>query len=121
MKESGEMYLKEIYLLKKNNEIIRSIDVANKRSVSKPSVSRAMSMLKDKKYIMIDNDGIISLTDTGVSYAKELDGKFNTIYTYLKNFLDMPDCIAKRNACKMEHDISDALLNAMENKIKEEV
>ena len=120
MKESGEMYLKEIYLMRQGKDNLRSIDIANKRSVSKPSVSRAMNALKDKGYIIINAAGIILLTDDGVEYAKSLDEKFNIIYRYFKDNLNIPDCIAKKNACKMEHDITDACLNAMKVKLKEE-
>ena len=72
MKESGEMYLESIYVLCKSKQAVRSIDVAEYMNYSKPSVSRAIGLLKRDGYIIVDGDGYITLTDSGIEKAEDI-------------------------------------------------
>ena len=79
MHESGEDYIETIYLLKKKNWNVRSVDVANELGYSRPSVSRAVGILKDKKLITIGSDGDICLTEEGLNTAKSVYEKHTTL------------------------------------------
>lgn len=112
IQESGEMYLETILILSKKKSVVRSIDVVEYMGFSKPSVSRAMGKLREDKYIVMDSDGYISLTETG----RALAGKIYERHTALTRFLvslGVDEEIAAADACKMEHDISDETFEAM--------
>ena len=114
MKESGEMYLESIYVLCKNSPRVRSIDVAEHMNYSKPSVSRAVGLLKNAGYIIVDKEGYITLTKTGLQTAEKIFER----HTVLKNLLvliGVDEKTATEDACKMEHVISDKTLDAMKN------
>ncbi len=114
MKESGEMYLESIYILCKAHSTVRSIDVAEHMNYSKPSVSRAVGLLKNDGYINIDNDGFITLTDLGNSTA-ELIFERHTVLTNILIALGVDAETATEDACKMEHVISQKTFDAMKN------
>lgn len=107
MYESGEMYLETILVLKKRNSQVRSIDIARELNFSKPSVSRAVGILKDDGYIIVDNNGHIELTDKGKKKAKDIYEKHNVLTTFLTNVIKVSPEIAEEDACKIEHVISD--------------
>jgi len=104
--ESYEDYLERILILFKELPRVRSIDIANSMSFSKPSVSIAMKKLKDKRLITISNDGSISLTESGKEIAQKVYDKHLVIFDVLKK-LGVEEKIAFEDACKIEHEISD--------------
>lgn len=112
IQESGEMYLETILMLSKEKNTVRSIDIVNQMGFSKPSVSRAMSKLKDDKYIIIDRDGYIALTENGRSIAEKIYERHVLLTQFLVR-LGVDEETASADACRMEHVISDETFNAM--------
>ena len=112
MQESGEMYLESIYVLCQSKAGVRSIDVAEYMNYSKPSVSRAVGLLKAQGYVVVDEDGFLSLTDAGVTLAQSMFER-HTVLTRLLTALGVDEATATEDACKMEHDISDKTLAAI--------
>ncbi len=110
--ESGEMYLETIYVLSKNQQTVRSIDVANRTGYSKPSVSRAVNLLKDNGYISIDTDGHITLTASGLEVSNRIYER-HTALTKLLCIMGVDNETAANDACKMEHVISDETFEKM--------
>ena len=106
IQESGEMYLETIYILLKRNGHVRSVDVSEYMGYSKPSVSRAMGLLKKAGYILVETDGAITLTDTGHALAEKIYSR-HTMLTQLLVRLGVDPQVAAEDACKMEHAISD--------------
>ncbi len=114
LQESGEMYLETIYILTKKNHDVRSLDVAEYMNFSKPSVSRAVGILKQGGYITVDSDGYLHLTDVG----EEIAAKIYERHTLLTEFLiqlGVDQETAAADACKIEHDISDRSFEAIKN------
>lgn len=109
------MYLETIYVLSRQNPAVRSIDVGNYMGYSKPSVSRAMGLLKDGGYIRIDSDGYIYLTELGRAVAEKTYER-HTILTKFFVSIGVSENVAADDACKIEHDISDETFNALKNK-----
>ena len=112
IQESGEMYLETILRLSQKSGHVRAIDVGEEVGYSKPSVSRAMSLLKQGGYVVIDRNGAITLTDAG----RELAEKIYERHTLITNFLvsiGVDEETAAEDACKMEHSISDASFEAI--------
>ena len=105
--ESGEDYLETILLLEERTGYVRSIDVANELGFSKPSISRAMSILKSNGYITIEQDGQIKLTKTGHKRAKEVYERHKVIKAFLEQTLSVNSVTAEQDACRVEHVISD--------------
>ena len=104
--ESGEMYLEAILVLSKKNGIVRSIDVSEYLGYSKPSVSRAVGLLKNGEYITVEPDGALLLTDSG----REIAEKIYERHTFLSSLLvkmGVSEETAAADACKLEHAISD--------------
>lgn len=112
MKESGEMYLESIYVLCTTKPSVRSIDVAEHMNFSKPSVSRAVGLLKKDGYIEVDKDGYISLTEAGKDMANKIFER-HTVLTKMLVSLGVDEKTAGEDACRMEHVISDTTFNAM--------
>lgn len=117
LKESGEMYLESIYVLSKNKDIVRSIDIAEHMNFSKPSVSRAVGLLKNEGYINIDKDGHITLTDAGLSQANKIYDR-HTVLSQALILLGVDEKTAEDDACKIEHIISDESFYALKNHLK---
>lgn len=118
LQESGEMYLETIYILTKKNHDVRSLDVAEYMNFSKPSVSRAVRLLKQGGYITVDPDGYLHLTDLG----KEIAAKIYERHTLLTEFLmrlGVDRETASADACKIEHDISDKSFEAIKRHVGE--
>lgn len=103
--ESGEMYLETIYVLTRRSTSVRSIDVAESMGYSKPSVSRAIGLLKAGEYITVDRSGFITLTEKGITTAETLYER-HTILTDLLVTLGVDRETAAEDACKIEHVIS---------------
>ena len=112
LQESGEMYLESIYVLSKNLNGVHSIDISEYMGYSKPSVSRAVGLLKKGGYIRIDEDNHITLTDTGLAIAEKIYDRHTLLTTMLVQ-RGVPEEIAAQDACKMEHAISDESLEAI--------
>lgn len=115
--ESGEDYLETILVLQKRNGTVRSIDVASELNFSKPSVSRAMSILKNSDYILIDEKGHITFTDKGRSKAEGIYERHNIISAFLEQVLDVSEENALKDACRIEHDLSDETYQKMRKMI----
>lgn len=106
LQESGEMYLESISRLKETKGFVRAIDVCEYMGFSKPSVSRAMGLLKDGGYIVVSKDGGIELTESGLAVAKKVYERHVFLTSFLKS-IGVGDEIASEDACKIEHIISD--------------
>lgn len=116
--ESGEMYLETIYLLSKKGGSVRSVDVGEYMGYSKPSVSRAVSILKKGEYITVDKDGSLLLTESGRAIAQKIYERHNLLTEFLIK-LGVDKETASEDACKMEHDISDATFEAIRRYLQE--
>ena len=118
LQESGEMYIESIYVLTKGGKHIRSIDVCEYMGYSKPSVSRAVGLLKKGGYISVDKDGFLTLTDIGLEIALKIFER-HTILTQFLEFLGVDKETAGEDACKMEHHISDKSFEAIKKHAEE--
>lgn len=112
IQESGEMYLETIHVLLQRNGHVRSIDISEHMGYSKPSVSRAVGLLKNGGYITVDKDGLISLTDEGLELANKIYER-HTVLTQFLVKLGVNAEVAAEDACKLEHAISDESLAAI--------
>ena len=112
LQESGEMYLETIYVLSKTNNYVRSIDVGEYMGYSKPSVSRAVGLLKNGGYITVDKEGYISLTDVGLEVARKIFER-HTLLTDLLVKIGVDSETASFDACRIEHVVSDITFNAL--------
>ncbi len=106
LQESGEMYLETILTLTKAKGLVRSVDVSEYMGYSKPSVSRAVGILKTNGYLQVMPDGCLVLTDSGKAVAMKIYERHNVISSFLKK-LGVSDDTASADACKIEHVISD--------------
>ena len=107
IRESAENYLETILVLQRRQGQVRSIDIVNELSFSKPSVSRAMSILKNSGLIVMDESGLITLTEAGMAAAERVYERHNIISEYLEKFLGVSRENALGDACKIEHDLSE--------------
>ncbi len=110
--ESGEMYLEAILVLTKKKGAARSVDVSEYLGYSKPSVSRAMGILRSGGYITVEKDGTINLTDTGKAIAEKIYERHNLLAKLLVK-IGVDEETATADACKMEHAISDTSFEAL--------
>ena len=110
--ESGQMYLETIYVLSKEMPAVHSIDVSEHMGYSKPSVSRAIGLLRSGGYVDMAEDGSLTLTPAGVAVAEQIYER-HTILTAFLTKLGVDHATAAEDACKMEHDISDTSLCAI--------
>ena len=110
--ESGEMYLEAIYVLHEKTGFVRSIDVSEYLGYSKPSVSRAMGILRAGDYIVVDTDGSITLTESGKEIARKIYER-HTLLTKLLVHIGVTKETAAADACKLEHAISDESFEAL--------
>ena len=114
--ESAEMYLEAIYQLQRRRGSVRSVDVAEFMGYSKPSVSRAVGLLKQGGYLLMDKDGSLTLTDTGFALAEKIYERHEILTNLLMRLGVTPETAAE-DACKMEHVISDATFEAFKRHI----
>ena len=112
LQESGEMYLETIYILSAKSSSVRSVDVGEYMGYSKPSVSRAVGILKKGGYVVTDKDGYLSLTDAGTEVAKKIYERHTVLTEFLVR-LGVSRETAVEDACRMEHDISDETFEAL--------
>lgn len=110
--ESGEMYLEAILVLTKKTGFVRSIDVSEYLGYSKPSVSRAMGLLRQGEYIVVESDGAITLTEKGQEIAEKIYER-HTLLTDLLVRMGVSQETAAADACKLEHAISDESFRAI--------
>ena len=113
IQESGEMYLETIYVLSQKGPV-RAIDVGEYMGYSKPSVSRAMSLLKGGGYVTADKDGFLSLTEVGLEVARKIFERHTLITSFLMR-LGVDKETATEDACRIEHHISDTSFEAIKN------
>ncbi len=112
--ESGQMYLETIFVLSKESNFVRAIDVGEHMGYSKPSVSRAMATLKKDGYITVEEDGGLKLTDKGLEVASTMYER-HTVLTKLLMLLGVDEKTAADDACRMEHVISEKSFQAMKD------
>ena len=115
--ESGEMYLESVYVLSQRTSQVRSVDVGEYLGYSKPSVSRAVGLLKKGGYLTMDKDGFLKLTPEGLQIAKKIYDRHTLISRLLERLGVCPE-VAAADACKMEHAISDESFQAIKNFMK---
>ncbi len=113
MQESGEMYLETILILGKNGNTVRAVDISDEMNVSKASVSRALSRLKNEDCIVVDDKGHISFTEKGRKIAEKIYERHQLITEFLVK-LGVDHQTASADACKMEHVISDKTFKALQ-------
>ena len=116
--ESGENYLETILMLHEQQNYVRSVDVAHALNVSKPSVSRAMGILRDGGFITIAEDGNIILTDAGREVAARIYERHRVLTQWLVD-LGVSEETAAADACKMEHDISAESFDRLKQHLRE--
>lgn len=104
--ESAEMYLETIYQLTQSRATVRSIDVAEHMGYSKPSISRAVGLLKQGGYLTVEDDGSLVLTSQGLAVARKIYER-HTVLTGLLMAMGVQEAVAAEDACKIEHVISD--------------
>ena len=117
LQESGEMYLETILILTQKSRNVRSIDVCDYMGFSKPSVSRAIGLLKNGGYVEVDSDGFLSLTDLGREVAFKVYDRHKVLTEFLVS-LGVDEEIASNDACRIEHCISDESLAAVKKFIE---
>ena len=110
------MYLETIHVLLKQNGTVRSIDISEHMGYSKPSVSRAVGLLKTGGYILVDKDGYITLTDSGLSVAQKIYER-HTVLSRMLIALGVSAQTATEDACRLEHAISDESFEAIKRHV----
>ena len=118
MHESGEMYLETILILGQRKNLVRAVDVATEMQLSKPSVSRALVRLKNDACIIVDENGHIAFTEKGRAIAEKIYER-HQVLTEILMAIGVDREIAAKDACKMEHDISDETFDAMKRHLRE--
>ena len=116
IQESGEMYLETIYVLSQKHPSVRAIDVGEHMGYSKPSVSRAMGLLRNGGFIEVAHDGSITLTAEGLEVAHKIYERHTLLTAFLVS-LGVDAETAAEDACKIEHDISDASFAAIKRHV----
>lgn len=116
--ESGENYLETILILKSRGLEVRSIDIVREMNLSKPSVSRAMKILKEGGFINIDADGFITLTENGTEVAERIYERHRVLTDWLIR-IGVNEKTAAEDACKLEHDISVESFQKLKEHIRE--
>ena len=106
LRESGEDYLETILILHERTGYVRSIDVANELGYSKPSVSRAVGILKENGFLTVGRDGQLVLTESGLARAEEVYGRHKLLTKFLNKVLGVSEENSAEDACRIEHVIS---------------
>jgi Mn-dependent DtxR family transcriptional regulator len=118
IQESGEMYLETILILSKEKKYVRSIDVCEYMGYSKPSISRAVSLLRNSGYVDMDDRGYLTLTDAGQAIAEKIYERHQVLSKILRS-LGVDDKAAAEDACRIEHVISDETFAAIKEHISQ--
>ena len=113
MYESGENYLETILMLSNENGTVRSVDVARRLDVSKPSVSRAMGLLQDDGYITMADNGPITLTEKGRQKAEQIYTRHQVLTAFLEKITGVPREQAESIACRIEHILDEAVFQGI--------
>ncbi len=116
IKESGEMYLETIFILKSEKPNVRSVDIVETMNYSKSSVSKAVGILKETGYITVDDQGVIDFTEKGFLKAKSIYDRHKILTDFLIK-IGVSKEIAEDDACKIEHHISKETLESIKNYI----
>ena len=117
LQESGEMYLESIYVLAQKGGNVRSIDISEYMGYSKPSVSRAVSLLKNGGYITMDKDNYIHLTQAGLEIARKIYER-HTVLSEMLMRIGVSEATAAEDACRIEHDLSDESFEAIKTHVE---
>jgi Mn-dependent DtxR family transcriptional regulator len=118
LQESGEMYLETILILSRKNAQVRSVDISEYMGYSKPSVSRAVGLLKQDGFITVEKEGFIRLTEKGLSTAEKILDR-HTILTQMLVRLGVSQETASQDACRIEHVVSDETFQAIRTYIEQ--
>ncbi len=118
IQKSSEDYLEAMLMMGKQHGYIRSIDVAEQLGVTKPSVSYATKRLRENGYLTMDKDGLITLTDSGMEIAARMYDRHRVLTEYLIR-LGVDPGVAREDACRMEHDISEETFRAIRRQLSE--
>ena len=119
LQESGEMYLETILRLSDEQNVVRSVDIAEDLEFSKASVSRAMKILKENGYVDVGRAGNIVLTKEGEKIAKKIYDRHKTLTDYLMS-IGIDKATAEEDACRIEHVISDKSFKVIKKLVKEQ-
>lgn len=117
LQESGEMYLETMYILSKEKRNIRAVDVGERMGFSKPSVSRAMGLLREGGYVITDEDGFLRLTPKGLA-AAERTYERHEVLTECFRMLGVPQEHAEEDACRVEHILSEETFAAIKEHVR---
>ena len=117
IQESGEMYLESILVLSKKSPNVRAIDLSEYMGFSKPSVSRALSVLKSGGFVTVSEQGYLTLTDDGKAIAEKIYERHTVLTNYL-TLIGVSKETASQDACKMEHVVSDESFNAIKEQVR---
>ena len=117
IQESGEMYLESILVLSKKSPNVRAIDLSEYMGFSKPSVSRALSVLKNGGFVAVSEQGYLTLTEDGKTIAEKIYERHTVLTNYL-TLIGVSKEIASQDACKMEHVVSDESFNAIKEQVR---
>lgn len=115
MYESGEDYLEAVLRLQLENGFVRSVDVAHKLNVSRPSVSRAMGLLEKDGYIEFVMGNMIKMTEKGQKAAEEIYGRHKLLTNFLVKITGLSEEQCEENACRIEHDVDPDVVNGIKN------
>ncbi len=118
MYESGEDYIETIYRLKKERGVVHSVDVARELGFSRPSVSRAVGILKKDGYLTMDRDGALTLTDKGRRKAAAVYDRHKTLTKFLTMVAGVSERTAENDACRIEHIISESTFRGIKRFLK---
>lgn len=113
MHESGENYLETILMLKEKNGTVRSIDIARELNFSKPSVSRAMGILRESGFIIMETSGEIKLTEAGMQKAEAIYSRHRLLTRFLQQITGVDEEMAEENACRMEHILDQEVVDGI--------
>ena len=119
IQESAEDYLEAILILKQTKGAVRSIDIVRYMEFSKPSVSRAMSLLRENGYILMEKEGWIELTDAGRKIAERIYERHRLLSEWLIA-LGVPEEKPAKDACRIEHDISEETFEKLKEHISKQ-
>ena len=117
LQESGEMYLETILILSRENGRVRSVDISEHMGYSKPSVSRAVGLLKQDEFITVEKEGFIHLTEKGLAVAQKILDR-HTILTQMLVALGVSNETAANDACRIEHVVSDETFEAIRSHVQ---
>jgi Mn-dependent DtxR family transcriptional regulator len=118
MNESAEDYIKTIYILKRRNGIVHSIDIAREMGFSRASVSTAMTKLRKKGIIVMEKNGIIDFTEKGAEIAEGIFEKYSTLIGFLQVVAGVDEATAREDACKMEHGLSETTYSGIRRLVR---